>query len=173
MTFRFFYEGTESYFNEANRVNSSFGGASGVYQRLLAHETIFTVAIATGLDDQFGYVKVWNDEEINGPLLTWDHGKSLVLNVAFMNVREELGSSPSNRKVIADGKSVRGGSVLPPNICLAHELGHCIQFIDDPDRWINLEPKDVPQIEHENLVLHEWPICFHFGIASRKNYSNF
>ena len=64
---------------------------------------------------------------------------------------------------------------LPANLVLIHELGHVLQYVADPKGFVEKTktPAGMAEIERQNLLDTEWPVCKDYGIACRSNYMHY
>ena len=107
-----------------------------------------------------------------GPCIVWDAG-----GVFKTKGAEITGYRDSGAPKYAGAKRT---VTYPPEITLLHELGHALQYIENPGWFGSNGPggpvagsKETKDIEADNLKRHENPVCREYGLLQRINYSDF
>ncbi|WP_295502051.1 hypothetical protein [Limnohabitans sp. Rim8] len=172
--------GNRKQFDEAVHTLIQKPASNALWTFLNGNDIKFIVNIVDG-PSEFGAL-------LNGglyhPTIMWNPQKDLAI---FGRNRPEQQIQKSWRTV--DGVPVRvetlkwvskgdpKDEILPPYICLAHEMGHAKQYAENPALFTSLGTSEsisnIEAIEAENLVMHEWPICLEHNFKVRVNYQDF
>ena len=165
--------GNRIVFDEAVKKLLSKSSSASLYQQVHDSPTIIIVCV---VDDpnpsNFGVIP--DERGVRHPHINWNPGSGLnIFGPSSTIMRKKIAWVSGIKTEIEAwvGEGDTKDEFLMPEICLAHEIGHAKQYLDNPKQFD--QPIDMTKIEANNLVLHEWPICRDFGLRQRLDYQHF